>query len=180
LSREFIVWTALQLLEENGLAGMSLRRVAATLNTRSASLNVYIPNIGQLYGLTLDLALAAITPQKITMHFSASDSKDAGGFCKGSWGEETLPLILRYGDITTRFSPPKIDDFPGVVRTKLALHEKLIVRAISLPFDVVAGFEAVKVKKSGGAVVGPTRHLNVKRYSAGFSRVSPRNEERRV
>jgi AcrR family transcriptional regulator len=64
LSREIIVSTALELLKEHGLAGMSLRRVATALDTGAASLYVYIANIDELYGLMLDQAIAAITPPK--------------------------------------------------------------------------------------------------------------------
>jgi 2-polyprenyl-6-methoxyphenol hydroxylase-like FAD-dependent oxidoreductase len=67
-------------------------------------------------------------------------------------GEETSQLILRYGDITARFSTPKTDDFPAVVVTRLALHEKLMARATSLCVDVVTGFEVVKVDEREGTV----------------------------
>lgn len=61
LSRDVIVSTALELLGKDGLSGMSLRRVAAALDTGPASLYVYIANLDELYGLMLDQALAAVT-----------------------------------------------------------------------------------------------------------------------
>jgi AcrR family transcriptional regulator len=60
LSREIIVSTALGILEEDGLSGLSLRRVATALDTGAASLYVYIANLDELYGLMLDRALAAV------------------------------------------------------------------------------------------------------------------------
>jgi AcrR family transcriptional regulator len=61
LSRDVIVSTALELLGKDGLSGMSLRRVAAALDTGPASLYVYIANLNELYSLMLDQALAAVT-----------------------------------------------------------------------------------------------------------------------
>jgi len=55
-----IVGTALDILERDGLAGLSLRRVAAALDTGAASLYVYLANLGELHALMLDQALAAV------------------------------------------------------------------------------------------------------------------------
>jgi AcrR family transcriptional regulator len=60
LSRDVIVSTALQILEKDGLAGLSLRRVAAALDTGAASLYVYLANLDELYALMLDQALVAV------------------------------------------------------------------------------------------------------------------------
>jgi AcrR family transcriptional regulator len=62
LSRELIVATALDILERDGLAGLSLRRVAAALDTGAASLYVYLANLNELHALMLDQALAAVKP----------------------------------------------------------------------------------------------------------------------
>lgn len=61
LSRDVIVSTALRILEKDGLSGLSLRRVAAALDTGAASLYVYLTNLDELYALMLDQALAAVT-----------------------------------------------------------------------------------------------------------------------
>ena len=60
LSRDAIVSTALNLLDKDGLPGLSLRRVAAALDTGPASLYVYIANLAELYSLMLDQALGAV------------------------------------------------------------------------------------------------------------------------
>lgn len=60
LSRDAIVSTALDLLNKDGLPGLSLRRVAAALDTGAASLYVYIANLDELYSLMLDQALGAV------------------------------------------------------------------------------------------------------------------------
>ncbi len=60
LSRDVIVATALDILEQDGLAALSLRRVATALDTGAASLYVYLENLDELRALMLDHALAAI------------------------------------------------------------------------------------------------------------------------
>jgi AcrR family transcriptional regulator len=60
LSRDAIVKEALALLAREGLEGMSLRRVAAALDTGPASLYVYVENLDELQALVLDRALAAV------------------------------------------------------------------------------------------------------------------------
>jgi AcrR family transcriptional regulator len=60
LSRKGIVSAALHILEQDGLSGLSLRRVAAALDTGAASLYVYVANLKELHALMLDQALAAV------------------------------------------------------------------------------------------------------------------------
>jgi AcrR family transcriptional regulator len=60
LSCDAIVSTALRVLEQDGLSGLSLRRVAAALDTGAASLYVYVANLDELHALMLDRALGAV------------------------------------------------------------------------------------------------------------------------
>ncbi len=60
LSRDVVVAAALQILERDGLAGLSLRRVASALDTGAASLYVYLANLEELHALMLDRALEAV------------------------------------------------------------------------------------------------------------------------
>lgn len=60
LSRDAIVSSALEILDRDGLAGLSLRRVAAALDTGAASLYVYLNNLDELHALMLDQALAVV------------------------------------------------------------------------------------------------------------------------
>jgi AcrR family transcriptional regulator len=60
LSREAIVTTALALLEREGLEGLSLRKVAAALDTGPASLYVYFANLSDLHAEMLDAAFAEV------------------------------------------------------------------------------------------------------------------------
>ena len=60
LSRDAIVTEALALLTREGLEGMSLRKVAAALNTGPASLYAYVENLQELNALVLDRALGRV------------------------------------------------------------------------------------------------------------------------
>ena len=60
LSRDVIVSTALQILEQNGFSGLSLRRIATSLDTGAASLYVYVATLDELHSLMLDQALGAV------------------------------------------------------------------------------------------------------------------------
>ena len=65
LSRELIVSTALDILERDGLSGLSLRRIATALDTGAASLYVYLANLNELHALMLDRTLAAVELHEI-------------------------------------------------------------------------------------------------------------------
>ena len=60
LSRDVIVAAALDLLRRDGLDGMSLRRVAAALDTGAATLYAYVDDLQELQVLVLDRALAGV------------------------------------------------------------------------------------------------------------------------
>ena len=60
LTRERIVDEALAVLEREGVAGVSLRRIAAALDTGPASLYPYVGDFDGLRALVLDAALSAV------------------------------------------------------------------------------------------------------------------------
>jgi AcrR family transcriptional regulator len=60
LSRDLVVDTALELLTRDGLEGMSLRKVAASVDTGAASLYVYVKDLHELEALVLDRALSRV------------------------------------------------------------------------------------------------------------------------
>ena len=61
LSRDSIVTEALRQLTSSGIAGMSLRKVAAALETGPATLYAYVEGLSELHALILDRALAKVT-----------------------------------------------------------------------------------------------------------------------
>jgi AcrR family transcriptional regulator len=60
LSREVIVQTGLDLLEQGGLANLSMRKIATALDTGSASLYVYVKDLNHLRALMIDAALEEV------------------------------------------------------------------------------------------------------------------------
>lgn len=66
LSRERIVDEALRLLGRDGAEGMSLRKVAGSLETGAASLYAYVDDLDSLRALVLDRALAAVETKPAT------------------------------------------------------------------------------------------------------------------
>lgn len=65
LSRDAIVEEALRQLTANGLNGMSLRKVAAALETGPASLYAYVEDLYELHALVLDRALAKVSLRSV-------------------------------------------------------------------------------------------------------------------
>lgn len=63
LSRDVIVDEALRQLQEDGPKGMSLRKIAAALDTGPASLYAYVDDLEALHALVLDRALADVDIQ---------------------------------------------------------------------------------------------------------------------
>ncbi|MGE1098063.1 TetR/AcrR family transcriptional regulator [Bacillus altitudinis] len=81
LSRELIVKTAYELLKEQGIEGMSMRKVAKALDTGPASLYVYVNNVQELSAYVLDYGLGQMV---------YPDSKDS------TWKEQLFDLLHTY------------------------------------------------------------------------------------
>lgn len=76
LSREVIIETGLRILDQEGLAALTMRRVAQDLDTGAASLYVYVANRDDLMAAMLDHVLGTI-------------EQPAGG----SWRERLVALV---------------------------------------------------------------------------------------
>jgi AcrR family transcriptional regulator len=81
LSRELIVKTAYELLKEQGMAGMSMRKVAKVLDTGPSSLYVYVNNLEDLSSYVLDYRLGELV---------LPDSE------KGPWKERLIGALSAY------------------------------------------------------------------------------------
>jgi AcrR family transcriptional regulator len=86
LSREAIVDKALEILTRDGLASLTLRKVAAALDTGAASLYVYIDNLEDLKSQVLDRALAEV---------------EIPGKAKGDWRVRLKALVWSYMRVLT-------------------------------------------------------------------------------
>jgi AcrR family transcriptional regulator len=84
LSRDAIVTEALRQLTSEGLKGMSLRKVAAALETGPASLYAYVDDLSELHALVLDRALGQV---KIR------------GAAGAGWRERLLNLLESYARV---------------------------------------------------------------------------------
>lgn len=84
LSRQAIVTEALRQLRRDGLAGMSLRKVATALKTGPASLYAYVDDLRELQALVLDRALGSV---------------DARGAKRGAWRANLERLLASYLEV---------------------------------------------------------------------------------
>lgn len=84
LSREAVVTEALRLLTNDGLEGVSLRKVALALDTGAASLYAYVDDLRSLYALMLDRALADV---------------DVSGGKHRDWQEKIKAVLWSYGTV---------------------------------------------------------------------------------
>jgi len=90
LTRERIIDAALAILEEDGLGKVTMRRIAAALDTGPASLYVYVRNTEDLHGQILDALLGRMAP--VPDH--------------GSWRDRLHALLTGYGQVL--FDHPEI------------------------------------------------------------------------
>lgn len=90
LTREGIIEAALEILAAEGLGKVTMRRIAAALDTGAASLYVYVRNTEDLHAQILDALLADMTPVA----------------AEGSWRERLRDVLTEYGRIL--FEHPEI------------------------------------------------------------------------
>jgi AcrR family transcriptional regulator len=91
LTRRGIVDAALAILREEGLGRVTMRRIAAVLDTGPASLYVYVQNTEDLHAQILDALLEPVT---------------AAAPAGGSWRDRLRELLVRYRGVL--FSHPEI------------------------------------------------------------------------
>jgi AcrR family transcriptional regulator len=93
LSRQGIVDAALAILRDEGLATVTMRRVATALDSGHASLYVYVRDTEDLHAQILDVLLGEIL---------------ATVPGTGSWRDRTKALLTSYGNLLVRY--------PGIAR----------------------------------------------------------------
>ncbi|AIQ67766.1 TetR/AcrR family transcriptional regulator [Paenibacillus graminis] len=84
LSREVIVKQAFLLLREEGISGLSMRKVAKALDTGASSLYVYVKDLQELSSYVLDYGLT---------HVELPDTDD------GSWKSNLFAALLSYQQV---------------------------------------------------------------------------------
>ena len=91
LTRQGIIDAALLILRDEGLDKVTMRRIAAALDTGPASLYVYVRNTADLHAQILDALLGPVTESLPT---------------SGTWRERLKALLLSYGEVL--FAYPEI------------------------------------------------------------------------
>jgi AcrR family transcriptional regulator len=99
LTRQRIIETALAILKEQGLSKVTMRRIAADLDTGAASLYVYVQDTADLHAQILDALLGTVTPP---------DPAD------GDWRVRLKVMLTRYLDV--------LFSYPEIARMTLATH----------------------------------------------------------
>jgi AcrR family transcriptional regulator len=84
LTRDGIIAVALEILRNEGLAKVTMRRIASVLDTGPASLYVYVRNTEDLHAQILDALLGSLTIPVVK---------------RGSWRERLVELVSAYGMI---------------------------------------------------------------------------------
>lgn len=91
LTRQGIIGVALEILRAEGLAKVTMRRIAAALETGPASLYVYVRDTEDLHAQILDALLASL---------SVADN------AQGTWRDRLKQLLMRYMEVL--FTHPEI------------------------------------------------------------------------
>ncbi|XVU20917.1 TetR/AcrR family transcriptional regulator [Actinoplanes sp. CA-054009] len=100
LSREGMVAAALGVMREEGLERLTMRRLAAELDTGPASLYVYVRNTAELHGAILDELVAGL--------------RLPGPEEPGHWREQLITLLSDYTDL--------LFGYPSLARSVLMLR----------------------------------------------------------
>ena len=98
LSREAIVDAALEIVREEGIDALTMRRLAQALDTGPASLYVYVANRDELWDLVFDAAVAAVETEPTD---------------PARWREQLHALSHRMLHVM-------VHDFPGIARLAMA------------------------------------------------------------
>lgn len=98
LTREGIIDVALAILDDEGLGKVTMRRIAAALDTGPASLYVYVRNTEDLHAQILDALLGRMAP-----------TPDGG-----SWRERLRQLLTSYAQV--------LFDHPAIARMTMTTH----------------------------------------------------------
>lgn len=98
LTRESIIDAALAILQDEGLGRVTMRRIAAALDTGPASLYVYVRNTEDLHGQILDALLGRIEPSPTT----------------GPWRERLHARLLGFAQV--------LFEHPEIARMTMTTH----------------------------------------------------------
>ncbi|GHD42824.1 TetR/AcrR family transcriptional regulator [Streptomyces galbus] len=116
LTRAGIVGTALRILRAEGLAKVTMRRLAQELDTGPASLYVYVANTAELHAAVLDALLGEVDL--------------TGGDVQADWREQLLAVLKSYTDVL--FRHPQLARSALVARPSGENYLALVERVLDL------------------------------------------------
>ncbi|XVV08432.1 TetR/AcrR family transcriptional regulator [Actinoplanes sp. CA-131856] len=116
LSREGMVAVALGIMRDEGLERLTMRRLAAALDTGPASLYVYVRNTAELHGAILDELVAGLREPEA-----------------GDWRERIIGLLTAYSDLL--FAHPSLARSVLMLRPSGPHYLRLIDTLLGLLLD---------------------------------------------
>jgi len=116
LSRQWIVDTAVRILRSEGLAKVTMRRLAQELDTGPASLYVYVANTAELHAAVLDALLGEVD----------LSAKGAGD----DWRDQLVAVLTSYS--LTLFEHPQLARSALVARPSGPHYLDLVERVLDL------------------------------------------------
>ncbi|MEU3288019.1 TetR/AcrR family transcriptional regulator [Streptomyces longwoodensis] len=116
LTRAGIVDAALRILRAEGLAKVTMRRLAQELDTGPASLYVYVANTAELHAAVLDALLGEVDL--------------TGGDTRTGWREQLLAVLRSYTDVL--FRHPQLARSALVARPSGENYLALVERVLAL------------------------------------------------
>ncbi|WP_436521416.1 TetR/AcrR family transcriptional regulator [Actinoplanes sp. HUAS TT8] len=115
LSRAGAVAVALRIMREEGLEKVTMRRLAAELDTGPASLYVYVENVAELHGAILDELLADLPrPAAGAGEQQRAEMPRAGAAPGERWRAELIELMCAYTGM--------LFGYPSLARSVLTLR----------------------------------------------------------
>ena len=155
LTRDAIVETAIRLLDQDGLDGLSMRRIAEELDTGAASLYWHIGSKDGLLDLIFDQLIGEVEvpqPEPLRWQGQLTEVARAG-----------RTMILRHRDVV-RISIGRIPMGPNALRVSEGLFgilraggipDQLAVTAHHLFFAIINGFTLDETTELGVEIAGP-------------------------
>lgn len=108
LTRERIVETALRIVDEEGLAALSMRRLGTALGTDATAVYYHVPNKSVLHDLLVDAVMREVD---LAVAEAAEDPIERALMVAGSWAETLLshPRVLPLFASRSLTSPDSLD-----------------------------------------------------------------------
>lgn len=161
LSREAIVEAGLQIVREEGIDALTMRRLAQALDTGPASLYVYVANRDELWELLFDAAIAAVETEPTD---------------PGRWREQLQALASRTVHVMA-------EEYPGMARVAMS-HIPAAENSLRIAESLLSLLKAGGVSDQAAAYAVDliTTYVNAIAYEQSLyaTHADPEHQEREV